>query len=121
MIYEVMKPATGVEPGETYSPEDLAKKGDIATMVRKGIVRQVGFVSQGSPMNDSEAARLIAELQKKLEKAEDERDEARDEIKSLKRQVKALEDGHKEGARQLKEAIDRAAALERDLSELLVK
>lgn len=116
MVYEVMKPATGLEVGETYGLEDISKKGDLNTMVRKGIIRAVGFVSTGAPMNDSEAARTIAELQKKLEDAEDERDRSREDVKELNRKIRALEAGHAEGAKQLAAETARANQLAADLA-----
>lgn len=106
MLYEVIKAATGLEVGETYSAEDLAKKGDVNNMVRKGIVCPVGFLSMGAPMSDSDAAKQIAELQKKIEALEDERDQARSEAKETGRKLSALIEGHKEGSRQL-EAVTR--------------
>ncbi len=116
MLYEVLKSATGLEVGETYTPEDLAVRGDVNNMVRKGIVRPVGFLSAGSPLSDSEAARTIAELQGKLEAAEDERDQARKELKEATRIVGALKAGHEQGARQLADATQKAANLEAELA-----
>jgi chromosome segregation ATPase len=118
MLYEVLKAATGLEPGETYSPEELAKKGDVNTMVRKKIVRPVGFIEQGQPLSDSEAGKLLNELQEKLVKAEDERDEARAEVKALKRQVDSLLGGHAEGARQLKAAQQQVEQLQARLDRI---
>lgn len=113
MIYEVVKAATGLEPGETYTLEELAKKGDVNNMVRKGIVRGVGFVSLGAPLTDSEAAKTIEDLQAKLTAAEDERDAARDELKVANRKIRAMEVGHAEGTKQLQLAIrERDAARE---------
>lgn len=116
MIYEVLKPATGLEVGETYGPEDIAKKGDVNTMVRKGIIRAVGFVSMGAHADESQAARMIADLQKKLEDAEDERDAAREELKEATRKIRALESGHAEGAKQLAAETNRANQLAAELA-----
>jgi uncharacterized protein (DUF3084 family) len=117
-MYEVLKPATGLEVGETYSPEDLAAKGDVPTMLRKGIVRPVGFLSLGQPMADSEAARLIQDLQEKLDAMEKERDAARDEVKALGKEKAALLAGHKEGSRQLNEALNLVREMEEENERL---
>lgn len=103
MIYEVIKPATGLEVGETYTPDEIGTKGDVNTMIRKGIIRGVGFLSQGSALSDSEAGRRIVELQEQLETVEAERDEARAQLRDANRKIRALEVGHAVGAKELAE------------------
>lgn len=119
MIYECTRPTTTLSAGETYSTEDLAKLGaDVPNLERKGVLKPVGFISAGAPMSDSEAARTIAELQAKLETAEDERDKGRDELREAVRKIRSLEAGHREGAATLKATQDALANLKGELERL---
>lgn len=113
MTYVVKRAATGLEVGDRLTVEELAKKGDVPNMLRKGIIEPLGFTDAGAPLTDEEAAARIAEIQKKLEDAEDERDMYRDEVKKLEREILRLKDGHAEGKRQLDAAAVELAALKK--------
>jgi chromosome segregation ATPase len=118
MMYEVLKEATGLQVGETYTLEEMSKKGDVNNMVRKGIIRTVGFLSAGAPMSDSDAAKTINELQTKLEKAEEDLEESRADLRKANQEIRALKAGHVEGAKQLQEQTAKVSTLTKELEEL---
>jgi septal ring factor EnvC (AmiA/AmiB activator) len=106
VIFEVKKPCGEWAEGDTVSADDLTAKGHSADrLMRRGAIAPVGFLSKGAPATEYEAANQIAELQRKIEALEDERDEAVTDNIAMKKKIRTLEKANEDGAAQLREAV----------------
>ena len=106
MLFEMKSSTLHFNEGETHTGEELSAAGcDLDWLMKKGAIVPVGFITDGPARTDSEQAEVVARLQAKIEALDNECDDLKAELSKAKGRVRILEEGHKVGSAQLREAL----------------
>lgn len=122
-LLEVARHATNLNQGEVLTAEEAANRGaDVQNCIRKGVLVPVGFLSKSKDApTEAEVTQRIADMQKKMEDAEDLLEMAQQDLKERDRRIHVLEAGHEEGSRQLAEALAKLKIAEARVAEYEAK